>query len=328
MSGVDRSKIMASISCLTFNHGAYIRQALDSFLMQKTNFEYEILVHDDASTDETGDILREYGEKYPDKVKPLIQKENQYSQGIDNISGAFNFPRVRGKYIFMCDGDDYWTSPDKMQKQVDYLEAHPDCTLCIHSAKIHLVGRALTEGQMRPYRGNRVITPEEIVDKPSGYAMSSMAFPSRLVKELPDYYVDCPVGDTPLQMMAAAQGYGYYMDEAMSAYRVGVAGSWTTEGKSGDYARKQKIYWERMKTVYEEFDAATEGRLREAAESAAKRTYYLTMVNTRQFKEIMNPEYRKYYKELTPRTRFFIQAENRAPGTYRLLRKMFLGKKV
>lgn len=328
MSGVDRSKIMASISCLTFNHGAYIRQALDSFLMQKANFEYEILVHDDASTDETGDILREYGEKYPDKVKPLIQKENQYSQGIDNISGAFNFPRVRGKYIFMCDGDDYWTSPDKMQKQVDYLEAHPDCTLCIHSAKIHLVGRALTEGQMRPYRGNRVITPEEIVDKPSGYAMSSMAFPSRLVKELPDYYVDCPVGDTPLQMMAAAQGYGYYMDEAMSAYRVGVAGSWTTEGKSGDYARKQKIYWERMKTVYEEFDAATEGRLREAAESAAKRTYYHIMVNTRQFKEIMNPEYRKYYKELTPRTRFFIQAENRAPGTYRLLRKLFLGKKV
>ena len=328
MSGTERQKIMASISCLTFNHGAYIRQALDSFLMQKTNFEYEILVHDDASTDGTGDILREYGEKYPDKVRPLIQKENQYSQGIDNISGAFNFPRVRGKYIFMCDGDDYWLSPDKMQKQVDYLEAHPECTLCIHSAKIHLVGRALTEGQMRPYRGNRVITPEEIVDKPSGYAMSSMAFPSRLVKKLPDYYVDCPVGDTPLQMMAAAHGSGYYMDEPMSAYRVGVAGSWTTEGKSGDYARKQQAYWERMKKVYQEFDAATEGRLKEAAESAAKRTYYLTMVNTRQFHEIMNPEYRRYYKELTPRTRFFIQAEYRAPGAYRMLRKMFLGKNL
>ncbi|ADL06344.1 glycosyltransferase family 2 protein [Lacrimispora saccharolytica] len=326
MSGVDGSKIMASISCLTFNHGAYIRQALDSFLMQKTNFEYEILVHDDASTDGTGEILREYGEKYPDKVKPLIQRSNQYSQGIDNISGAFNFPRVRGKYIFMCDGDDYWISPDKMQKQVDYLEAHPDCTLCIHSAEIELVGKALTEKKMRPYRGNRVITPEEIVDKPSGYAMSSMAFPSRLVKELPDYYVDCPVGDTPLQMMAAAQGYCYYMDEPMSAYRVGVAGSWTSEGKSGDYARKQQIYWERMKKVYEEFDAATEGRLRQAAESAAKRTYYHTMVNTRQFKEIMNPEYRRYYKELTARTRFFIQAERCAPGAYGLLRRMFLGK--
>lgn len=327
MSGYSDSNIMASINCVTFNHGAYIRQALDSFLMQKTDFEYEILVHDDASADGTGDILREYAKKYPDKVKPLIQTENQYSRGIDNISGAFNFPRARGKYIFMCDGDDYWTSPHKLQRQVDYMEAHPDCTLCIHSARIELVGKALTERQMRPYRGNRVIPPEEIVDKSSGYAMSSMAFPSRLVRELPDYYVDCPVGDTPLQMMAAANGYGYYMDEPMSAYRVGVTGSWTAEGKSGDYAGKQQAYCERMKKVYEEFDAATDGRLREAAKSAAKRTYYHTMVNTRQFKEIMNPEFHRYYKELTPRTRFFIQVQYRAPDVYEALRRLFLGRK-
>lgn len=327
MSGYSDSNIMASINCVTFNHAAYIKQALDSFLMQKTDFEYEILVHDDASTDGTGDILREYAEKYPDQVKPLIQTENQYSQGIDNISGAFNFPRARGKYIFMCDGDDYWVSPDKLQKQVDYMEAHPDCTLCIHSARIELVGKALTERQMRPYRGDRVISSEEIIDKSSGYAMSSMAFPSRLVRELPDYYVDCPVGDTPLQMMAAAKGFGYYMDEPMSAYRVGVAGSWTSEGKSGNYAGKQQAYYERMKKVYEEFDAATDGRFREAAKSAAKRTYYHTMVNTGQFREIMNPEFRRYYKELTPRTRFFIQIQYRAPGVYEVLRRIFLGRK-
>lgn len=318
------SGIMASISCLTFNHAFYIRQALDSFLMQETDFDYEILIHDDASTDGTGDILREYEKKYPDRVKPLIQTENQYSQGIDNISGAFNFPRVQGKYIFMCDGDDYWVSPHKLQKQVDYLEAHPDCCLCIHSAKIDLVGRAFTEKEMRPYCGNRVISPEEIVDKPSGYAMSSMAFPSRLVKSLPDYYVDCPVGDTPLQLMAAAEGYGYYMDEVMSAYRVGVAGSWTTAGKSGDYEGKQKAYYERMKRVYEEFDLATGGRFTEAARSAVKRTYYQTMVNLRRFEVILDPQYKKYYKELNSRTRFFIQFENRAPGIYDGVRKAFL----
>ncbi|WP_367566821.1 glycosyltransferase family 2 protein [Lacrimispora sp.] len=326
MSGYSDSTIMASINCVTYNHATYIRQALDSFLMQKTNFEYEILVHDDASNDGTGEIIKEYAEKYPDKIKPLIQTENQYSQGIDNISGAFNFPRARGKYIFMCDGDDYWISPDKLQKQVDYMEAHPECTLCIHSAKIELVGKAVTEGQMRPYRGNRIITPEEIVDKSSGYAMSSMAFPARLVKELPDYYVDCPVGDTPLQMMAAAAGYGYYMDQPMSAYRVGVAGSWTVEGKSGDYRKKQQLYCERMKKVYEEFDIATNGRFHKASESAMKRTYYHTMVNTRQFKEIVNPEYRRYYKELTPRTRFFIQLQSRAPWLYKALRRIFLEK--
>lgn len=326
MSDKPNTGIMASINCVTFNHAAYIRQALDSFLMQKTDFEFEILVHDDASTDGTGDILREYEKKYPGKVRPLIQTENQYSQGIDNISGAFNFPRARGKYIFMCDGDDYWVSPDKMQRQVDYMESHPDCTLCIHSAKIDLVGRAVTESQMRPYRGNRVISPEEIVDKPSGYAMSSMAFPSRLIRELPDYYVDCPVGDTPLQLIAAANGYGYYMDEAMSAYRVGVAGSWTTEGKSGDYEKKQKAYYGRMKKTYEEFDRATEGRFRKAAYSARKRTYYQIMVNLRRFDEILKPEYAKYYRELDLRTRFFIQFEHKTPGLYHGVRKMFLGR--
>lgn len=327
MSSNSDGMIMATISCVTFNHASYIRQALDSFLMQKTDFEYEIVVHDDASTDGTGDILREYEKKYPGRVRPLIQKENQYSQGIDNISGAFNFPRARGKYIFMCDGDDYFVSPHKLQMQVDYMEAHPDCTLCIHSARIQLEGRALTERQMRPFRGSRVIPAEEIVDKTSGYAMSSMAFPSRLVKNLPDYYVDCPVGDTPLQLMAAAEGYGYYIDEPMSAYRVGVAGSWTVSGKQGDYAGKQRAYYERMKKVYEEFDDATGGRLREAAMSASKRTYYHTMVNTRKFEEILNPVYRKYYKELTPRTRFFIQMEHGMPGVYKGLREMFLGRK-
>lgn len=327
MSSNTGSEIMVSVNCVTFNHKDYIRQALDSFLMQKTNFEFEILVHDDASTDGTGEILREYEKKYPGKVLPLIQTENQYSQGIDNISGAFNFPRARGKYIFMCDGDDYWISPDKMQKQVDYMESHPECTLCIHSARIELVGKALTEGQMRPYCGNRVISPEEIVDKTSGYAMSAMAFPSRIVKNLPDYYVECPVGDTPIQMIAASEGYGYYFDEPMSGYRVGVAGSWTMEGKSGDYAKKQQVYYERMKKVYELYDKATDGRLREAIKSADKRTYYHTMVNTRQFKEILNPEYKKYYKELTSRTRFFIQMEYRTPGLYGFLRRRFLNRK-
>ena len=126
-------------------------------------------------------------------------------------------------------------------------------------------------------------------------------------------------------MIAASEGYGYYFDEPMSAYRVGVAGSWTVEGKSGDYEKKQRVYYERMKKVYDLYDAATGGRLREAIQSAEKSTYYHTMVNTRQFKEILNPEYRKYYKELTSRTRFFIQLEHKLPGVYGFLRKKYHG---
>ncbi len=283
-------------------------------------------MHDDASTDGTSDIIREYAERWPDRVFPLIQTENQYSRGIDNISGAFNFPRARGKYIFMCDGDDYFLSPHKLQRQVNYMEAHPECTLCIHSAKIELVGKALADMQMRPYRSDRIIAPEEMVDKPSGYAMSSMAFPARLVKSLPDYYVDCPVGDTPIQLMAAAEGCGYYMDEPMSVYRVGIKGSWTSEGKAGDYRAKQKAYYERMKRTYQQFNQATGGRLKEAADSACLRTYYLTMVNTKSFKEIFARKYRRYFKELTPRTRLLLWFEYRLPGLYRWARERFIGK--
>lgn len=322
---MEKQEIMASINCVTYNHAKYIRNALDSFLMQKTDFKFEILVHDDASTDGTSDIIREYAQRYPHLVFPLIQTENQYSRGIDNISGAFNFPRARGKYIFMCDGDDYFLSPHKLQRQVNYMEAHPECTLCIHSATIDLVGKAVTESQMRPYRGNRIISPEEIVDKTSGYAMSSMAFPAWLVRNLPDYYVDCPVGDTPIQLMAAAKGYGYYMDEAMSAYRVGVSGSWTAEGKAGDYKAKQKAYYQRMKRTYDQFNEATGGKFKEAADSACVRTYYLTMVNTKVFDEVFSKKYKRYLKELTPRTRFFLWLEYRMPGLYHKLRTRFIG---
>ena len=104
-------KYMVSICCLTFNHEPYIRKALDSFLMQKTTFPFEIVIHDDASTDGTADIIREYQENYPDIVHSLCQEENQYSKGISNISGVFNFPRAQGKYIAMCEGDDYWSDP-------------------------------------------------------------------------------------------------------------------------------------------------------------------------------------------------------------------------
>ena len=317
---------MVSICCITYNQAAYIRDALEGFVNQETDFPYEVLIHDDASTDGTAQIIQEYADRYPERIFPILQTENQYSKGLTNVSGTFNFPRARGRYIAMCEGDDYWTDTKKLQKQVDYLEANPGCSLCFHSAKVEVQGKALTEHDMRPYKGSRMISPEEIIDKSSGYAMSSMAFPARLVKELPDYYVDCPVGDTPLQLLAAANGYGYYMDEPMSAYRVGVAGSWTVEGKSGDYEGKQSAYYWRMKRTYEQFDRATGGRFHQASESATLRTYYHTMVNTKKFDEIYNPAYRRYYRELTPRTRFFLRFERSMPGAYKMARKAFTGR--
>jgi len=118
-------KPFVSICCLAYNHEPYIRDCLDGFMIQQTNFDFEVLIHDDASTDKTAEIIREYEKKYPDIIKPIYQTENQYSKRV-GITRVFQFPRARGKYIAMCEGDDYWTDPLKLQKQVDFLESNPD----------------------------------------------------------------------------------------------------------------------------------------------------------------------------------------------------------
>ena len=98
-------------------------------------FRSEVLIYDDASTDTTADIIQEYADKYPDIVKPLFEKENQFSRG-ENVSKKYNWPRVQGEYVALCEGDDYWTDENKLQKQVDFLDSHPDCSLCFHPVRI------------------------------------------------------------------------------------------------------------------------------------------------------------------------------------------------
>ena len=120
---------LVTIRCITYNHEPYIRQCLEGFVMQKTNFLFEAIVHDDASTDGTAAIIREYAEKYPDIIKPIYETENQYSKRNGSLTRIMD-AHMRGKYIAICEGDDYWIDPLKLQKQVDFMEGHPECGLC------------------------------------------------------------------------------------------------------------------------------------------------------------------------------------------------------
>ena len=126
---------LVSISCVTYNHVSYLREALEGFLMQKTTFPVEILIHDDASTDGTEDLIRQYEKQYPRLSFPMYQKENQYSQGVRGMMLRFNFPRARGKYIALCEGDDYWIDPLKLQKQTKIFYENPDTVICGARAK-------------------------------------------------------------------------------------------------------------------------------------------------------------------------------------------------
>lgn len=220
---------LVSISCITFNHAPYIRECLDGFLMQKTNFAIEVLIHDDASTDGTEEIIREYEAKYPDIIKPLYEKENQWVKGRRG-SAVFNFPRARGKYIAMCEGDDYWTDPLKLQKQVEFLEKNHDFAGATHACKIEYIGQ--TRSKIVKYSGNSDIDLGNYLTKNIFITTGSIVFRKKIIEEYPEWASGLFAGDFVLLCLILNHGKIKYLNEVMSVYNKGVPGSWSKEKAS------------------------------------------------------------------------------------------------
>lgn len=227
---MEENQLKVSVCCLAYNHASYIRQCLDGFLMQKTNFPIEILIHDDASTDGTQDIIREYEAKYPDIIKPIYQKENQYSKGV-SISLTYNWSRAKGKYIAMCEGDDYWTDPYKLQKQVDFLESHPDYVMCSHKYQIY-------EQESNEYVN---ILPEIENEKGDDFFLTDLIVGKWLVQPLCMMCRKSALEDKRLERYKymidtvfiynlLTQGKAFCLSDTMGVYRVQNRGIWS--GKS------------------------------------------------------------------------------------------------
>jgi len=237
----ENQVIVVSICSIAYNHAKYIRQALDGFLMQITDFPFEVLVHDDASTDGTADIIREYAEQYPDIIKPIYQTENQYSKGV-KISLTYNFPRVRGKYLAMCEGDDYWTDPFKLQKQVDYFEANPDCSVCFHPVKViyedgSVEDKVFPDKDKYPLNTGRVKFDAYDLIKGNFIQTNSVVYRWRGIEELPDFFSKHLVGDYQLHMYHAMTGNIGYIDEVMGVYRRHKGGIWWFDNKDDHFLR-------------------------------------------------------------------------------------------
>lgn len=214
-----------SVVCLAYNAAPYIRQALDGFLMQKTRFPFEVLIHDDASTDGTADIIREYAERFPDIVRPVFQRENQFSKGVA-ASSAFLWPLIRGKYVAMCEGDDYWTDPLKLQKQVDWLDAHPDSSVCFHPVVVHF-----EDGS---HKDSAYPMPK---DCPDGFTFegllrhnfiqtNSVVFRWKLKGREDEVPADITPRDWFTNLLHAEKGPIGFIPEAMGVYRRHQGGVW------------------------------------------------------------------------------------------------------
>lgn len=226
------NNVMVSVFCLAYNHEKYIRDCLDGFVNQKTNFKFEVIVHDDASTDNTANIIRDYAEKYPDFIKPIFQKVNQYSKGGSIVQNII-YPKLVGKYVACCEGDDYWCDLDKLQKQVDIMEANPEYVACVHPTKVinYLEHK---ESLLAAYDKDCVVKTEDVLFKMVPIFHTTSIFHRRdiLIEHSDIMNLPYMAWDYSKLIYLSVLGDIYYINSVMSVYRSLTEGSWTLRTKN------------------------------------------------------------------------------------------------
>lgn len=226
---MENSDIKVSVCCTVYNHEKYLRKCLDGFVMQKTNFAFEVLINDDKSTDSSADIIREYYEKYPDIIVPVFQTENQYSKGVQIIYDIL-VPMARGKYIAICEGDDYWCDENKLQVQYDYMEEDKECVMCLHNTVFHYLDGSHKDRLFNNWTTVHELNAEELF---GGWAVhTSSYFLRKEYTHIPNYGRKCWAGDMVLRTWLFTIGKIVALPQVMSVYNSGVENSATSKNKS------------------------------------------------------------------------------------------------
>ena len=280
--------IMVSVICNTYNHEPYISKCLDGLVMQKTDFKFEILIHDDASQDRTADIIREYEKKYPDIMKPIYQIENQYSKG---GIGQFQYPRAKGKYIAFCEGDDYWTDPNKLQKQFEILEKHPEADMCAHSAVIISEDGNSELGEVCPRQETCVIPVEEVIAGDGGFvATNSLMYRNGFENNNKNFRKVWSI-DYSLQIAGALRGGMLYLPEKMSVYRYMSRGSWTSVQANDIEKRKHTL--NKKIEMLQELNKETKGVYQDVIDNTIAYAEFWFFYYDGPFRKAMNRKYKK-----------------------------------
>lgn len=229
-----------SICVVTYNHAPYITRALDGFLMQKTDFPFRVIVGDDASTDGTTDIIRRYAEQHPDIIKPIFHPEN--IGAFDNSMSVYRAAQT--PYVALCDGDDYWTDPDKLQMQVDFLDSHPDFSLCFHPVAVRHEGESLPDSRIPPdgFRFPKKGLGLKDLLESNFIQTNSVVYRWRFNRDplslIPDGIAP---GDWFIHLLHAETGKIGFIDRTMAVYRRHATGIWTGAGVSDEWFCKYGI---------------------------------------------------------------------------------------
>ena len=309
-----------SVYCLAYNHEKYVRQTIEGFIQQKTNFAFEVIIHDDASTDGTAAIIKEYSEKYPDLIKPIFQTENQYSKGV-GIFRNFIHPLLKGKYVAICEGDDYWCDEMKLQRQYDWLEQHDDYSMCVHNSKV-LDCTSGIETNLNPENQDKDITIDEIIQRASSLFHTSSYMFRIEYSLLPTEFVLSRTGDYSRAVFLATKGKIRFLHNVMSVYRKFSGNSWTDrmyrsyEGTKNIIAyRKEKIH------MLQNVDIYTKGIYSKIIQRKINSEQLAIYVEENDINNI-KVSYPDYYEKMNGKVKFLMKLKNTFPHLYNIYIKI------
>ena len=313
---------LVSVIITTYNQAPYIEKAILGVISQKTKYPFEIIIHDDASTDGTSDIVRLYQEKYPELVFATIQTENLYSRNIPKI--PFTFGRARGKYVLSCEGDDCWTDENKVELQVSYLESHPECSMVCHAYKV-LNCCSGEEHVIRCLPEDGFVQLSDLIHNRTDNLPQTATFAYRLKDRLdmPQFYRCIPmVGDYPLRLYLATLGTIYYIDREMSLYRLGTSGSFTERYRL--FEPKQKAQIENGYIAFlTEYLNVVPAEYRKEVEEELDKHEYLKSIFSEDFK---NARKNRAFKQRSRKERVLIHIGCCSKRLYRILSRIVARK--
>lgn len=251
--------VLVSVICTVYNHERYLNQTLAGIVNQETNFVFEVLVHDDASTDLSAQIIKEYEDKYPNLIKPIYQSENQHSKG-KIILKEYMLTRAAGKYMAICEGDDYWIDKHKLQKQVDYMENHPSCTFCFTNGVIENVQTGKKK-RFIPYKKSDLSNLKDDgiynvveISKLSFLPTCSFLYPRSNFEKYPNYFWEkCFGGDRKTSLYATALGYAYFLNDETCCYHYAVTDSAMTKYRTKFETAKIEMTFANLYNRIDEF---------------------------------------------------------------------------
>lgn len=311
---------MVSIICFAYNHEKFIRDTLEGIVNQKTIYKYEIIIHDDASTDSTADIIREYEAKYPNLFVCIYQTENQYSKGT-NIENTFCYPIVRGKYTAICECDDYWCDENKLQKQVDFLESHEDYVACAHTSRV-LDFMTGDEYLYHEASEDETLSLHDIIHWGGNkrYSTCTVLYRSEYNVRPKEFLLGI-IGDYPRALYLALSGKIYFMKDPMAVYRTCTHGSWTESYETSRSFKLENI--EAVCKMLGDIDDYSDRKYHDLFEMEQMELRYPILLEENRYSEIYR-DYKKLWKTYSFKSTTYIFLASHFPKLFgKLVGKTF-----